>query len=129
MNPFAAARALGVEVVTDSIPEAGRYYPDLELVVLREGLPSMTARSVLAHELGHHRHGDHCSTPRAELRAWRWGANLLLTPDIVAAAVRNDPGRPDEWCRALQVTPKLLRAWLGQPRNRDAAAALLEGNR
>lgn len=46
---------------------------------LRRDLTDPEARSLLAHELGHHYYGDHGpQPPPAEARAWRWAANLLL---------------------------------------------------
>ncbi|MGP9682019.1 ImmA/IrrE family metallo-endopeptidase [Brachybacterium sp. AOP3-A1-3] len=60
------------------LPERGRYYPGVDVIVLRHGMTERRTVSTLAHELAHHYYGDALCTPPVGRRAWRWAARLLI---------------------------------------------------
>ncbi len=71
--------------------DLGRYrrgeYDWLEdRIVLSLRLTRAQATATLAHELGHQRFGDRCSSRAGERRAWEYGAAFLIRPDQYAAA-------------------------------------------
>ena len=103
------------------LPNLGEYYPNQRAILLQTGLDTITERCVLAHELGHHRYGHHQSTPRTEREADQWAANQLITIDAIVECARIWPHNPEKWCHHLAVTPAILRAWLAQPANYQAA--------
>lgn len=72
---------MGASVVwAQELPERGRYYPGVNLIVIRHGMTERRTVSTLAHELAHHYYGDALCTPAVGRRAWRWAARLLI-PD------------------------------------------------
>lgn len=83
------AERLGLTVVWAlDLPERGRYVPGVEVIALRHGMTERRTVSTLAHELGHARHGDWCSSPAAERRAWAHAARLLIDAGDYATAER-----------------------------------------
>lgn len=75
------AEDMGVHVVwARDLPERGRYYPGVDVIVLRHGMTERRTVSTLAHELAHHYYSDALCTPPVGRRAWRWAARLLI-PD------------------------------------------------
>ncbi|WP_205750682.1 ImmA/IrrE family metallo-endopeptidase [Brachybacterium sp. SGAir0954] len=73
------------------LPERGRYYPGIDIIVIRHGMTERRTVSTLAHELAHLYYGDTLCTPAVGRRAWRWAARLLVPDDEYAAAERLDP--------------------------------------
>lgn len=119
--PDVEAQARGLLVIEAAIPNAGRYYPGHRVIVLRPDLDAVTRRCVLAHELAHHHYRDDCTSPSAERRAWRWAANRLIRVEQIVQCALEHPDHPELWCEQLHVTPHVLRTWLAQPRNYEAA--------
>ena len=68
------------------LPERGRWIDGARVIALRHGMTERRTVSTLAHELAHAHHGDVCSTPSAEARAWQWAARLLIDDDAYAHA-------------------------------------------
>lgn len=69
------------------------------------------AIATLAHEVGHQRFGDTCSTPANERRAWEFGAALVITPLEYRAAEGQVGSDARALAIELDVTPKLIEAW------------------
>ena len=104
---------LGIEVEwAPLLPyRRGAYHRDGNLIVLNLRLTWAQATATLAHELGHHRFGDTCSTPANERRAWEYGAAMLITPGEYAAAEELVGHHTAALALELGVTPKLIEAW------------------
>ncbi|MFI8778273.1 ImmA/IrrE family metallo-endopeptidase [Brachybacterium paraconglomeratum] len=68
------------------LPERGRYYPGVDVIVIRHGMTERRTVSTLAHELAHLHYGDPLCTPAVNRRAWRWAARLLIPSDEYARA-------------------------------------------
>jgi len=111
-DPWDAARQVGIHVETSAIPEAGRWYADRQLIVLRSGLGPVAERCTLAHELGHAALGHHTSTPRHEHAADQWAALRLIDHDHLARLAAVYPAQPTRWAYELDVTKKLMLAYL-----------------
>lgn len=80
-------------------------------VILNLRLTVAQAASTLAHEVGHWVFRDVRSTPRAERRAWEYGASLIITPSEYAAAERLVGHHVSALAIELGVTPQLIEAW------------------
>jgi hypothetical protein len=89
----------------------GEYHHLGDRIVLNLRLTRAQATATLAHELGHQRFGDTCSTPATERRAWEYGAAVLITPGQYAAAERLVGHHLSALALELGVTPKLIEAW------------------
>jgi hypothetical protein len=89
----------------------GEYRWHDDTIVLSIRLTRAQATATLAHELGHQRFGDRCSSPRAERRAWEYGAAFLITPAQYAAAEDLAGHHTAALAIELGVTPKLVEAW------------------
>lgn len=110
---FAHCADLGIEVQWADLGEylRGEYDWRDDSIVLNCRLTRRQAAATLAHELGHQRFGDTCSTPANERRAWQYGAALLITPDQYAAAESVVGHHVAALAIELGVTPRLIRAW------------------
>jgi len=104
---------LGIEVDWADLgsKRRGQYVWREDRIVLSIRLTRAQATAVLAHELGHQRFGDTCSTPPSERRAWEYGAALLITPHEYAEAERLVGHHLAALAIELGVTPKLIEAW------------------
>lgn len=72
----------------------------------------MSPRSLLAHKLGHAWYGDDGPQDDAnEARAWRWAADLLITPEAYAAAEHHTGGHIPALAAALDVTAEIIHAY------------------
>lgn len=81
------AEDMGARVVwARDLPERGRYYPGVGVIVIRHGMTERRTVSTLGHELAHHYYGDPFCTPAAGRRAWRWAARLLIPDEEYARA-------------------------------------------
>lgn len=104
---------LGINVEWDDLGShrRGEYHHYQGVIVLN---PRLTARQVvatLAHELGHHRFGDTCSSPANERRAWEYGAAMLISPREYREAEDLVGHHLAALAIELDVTPKLVEAW------------------
>lgn len=104
---------LGIEVDWDDLGSKRRaeYVWVEDRIVLNPRLTRSQATASLAHELGHQRFGDTCSTPAKERRAWEYGAAFLITPGEYAAAEDLVGCHTSALAIELGVTPKLIEAW------------------
>lgn len=104
---------LGVEVDWADLGDRrrGGYRWQDDSIVLSLRLTRAQAASTLAHELGHQRFGDRCSSPPAERRAWEYGAALLISPGEYRAAEMLVGHHVSALAIELGVTPKLIGAW------------------
>jgi hypothetical protein len=89
----------------------GEYSRHGDVITLNPRLTSRQAVATLAHEIGHQRFGDTCSTPANERRAWEYGAAMLITPDEYQAAESLVGHHLCDLAIELEVTPKLIEAW------------------
>lgn len=111
------ADEVGVRVMwRDLGRRRGEYRAGPRLITLNPRLPGLLQRSTLAHELGHHHHGDEWTDdPRAlaarERRANAYAAQLLITPAGYAAAERLVGPHPGALARELDVALYVLQAW------------------
>ncbi|TPW75492.1 ImmA/IrrE family metallo-endopeptidase [Schumannella soli] len=112
IDPWDAARQMGIRVETCAIPEAGRWYDDHRLILLRSGLGPVAERCTLAHELGHAALGHRTSTPRHERAADLWAALRLIDHDHLVRLAAAYPAQPTRWSYELDVTKKLMLAYL-----------------
>lgn len=104
------AEDMGARVIWAlDLPERGRCYPHLDLIVIRHGMTERRTVSTLAHELAHHWYGDTATTDRIERRAWRWAARLLVPCDEYARA-EQDHHSPGALAQHLGVTTEIIHA-------------------
>lgn len=79
---------------------------------LRRDLTDAEARSLLAHELGHHHYGDHGpQPPDVEARAWRYAARLLIPESTYALAEVQHGHHVPALAEALHVTAEAIQAY------------------
>lgn len=104
---------LTVDVEWDDLgsKRRGEYRWRGNTIVLNPRLTVAQATATLAHELGHHRFGDTCSSPSNERRAWEYGAALLISPAEYRAAESEVGHHLSALAIHLGVTPKLIEAW------------------
>lgn len=104
---------LGLEVEWADLGERrrGAYFHESDRIILSLRLTRAQATATLAHEVGHHRFGDTCSTPANERRAWEYGAAMLITPAEYMRAECVVGHHIAALALELQVTPKLVEAW------------------
>lgn len=89
----------------------GQYRREGDEITLNLRLTRAQATATLAHELGHHRFGDRCSTPSGERRAWEYGASMLISPGEYRRAESLVGHHISALALELEVTPKLIEAW------------------
>jgi hypothetical protein len=104
---------LGLEVEWSDLGEyrRGEYRRRGDRIILNLRLTQRQATATLAHELGHQRFGDTCTTPANERRAWEYGAALLITPQEYRCAEELVGHHLSALAIELSVTPKLIEAW------------------
>lgn len=110
---FAHAADLQLDVEWADLGEVRRgfYSDDLGLIVLDSSLTRAQATATLAHEIGHAVFGDRCSTPKAERRAWEYGASLVVDVKDYQRAERIAGHCPSAVAAELGVTRRLVEAW------------------
>ena len=101
----------------------GHYRWRDDAIVLDLRLTAAQATACLAHELGHQRFGDTCSTPANERRAWQYGAALTITPREYEQAEERVGHHLGALAIELCVTPRLVEAWRDWWRIRGRQAA------
>lgn len=110
------AGELGLEVIEGRGKHAGGYRPDDNTIRLTPGLSRRAARSVLAHEIGHHVHGHRPShfgpvLRRQERAANEWAARLLITIDDYREAEKLREGHVPSIAFELDVLPELVESY------------------
>lgn len=114
------AETMGVTLHKHDGLAKGYYLHPLRAISTRRGLTIAEYRSTLAHELAHAHYGDAHSTPRIELRADRWAANLLLSESDVRDALLWHNHHRSPAAYDLEVTEHLLDVWLAQYERQSA---------
>lgn len=104
---------LGIEVDWDDLGEyrRGEYRWHENAIRLNLRLTRAQATATLAHELGHQRFGDTCTTVANERRAWEYGAAMLISPTEYQRAEQLVGHHSAALAIELGVTPKLVEAW------------------
>lgn len=104
---------LGIDVEWADLGDRrrGDYRRHHNRITLNWRLTLRQSAATLAHELGHERFGDTCSTPRNERRAWEYGAALLIRPREYREAEQLVGHQVSALAIELGVTPKLIEAW------------------
>lgn len=81
-------------------------------ISVQTGMTDSDTVCSLAHELGHAAHGDQCGDDdRAEARAWRLAADLLIDPVDYAIAERTFGPHPARLASELGVTTYVIAVW------------------
>lgn len=112
-DPWKALARTDLALVRAPIPEMGRYYHDLRIIVVRMGLLLVQERATLWHELVHARRGDaRCSCDwlagKQEDSVDREAARHAMPIGCLIEAWRGDPHEA-EVADTLKTTPRLLR--------------------
>ncbi|MBO9556726.1 ImmA/IrrE family metallo-endopeptidase [Cellulomonas sp.] len=94
----------------------GEYRHGPRLITLNPRMSGVLQRSTLAHELGHHHHGDTWTDDPAlldtrERRADAYAAELLISPAEYALAERLVGPHPGAIARELNVARYVVDAW------------------
>ena len=111
-DPYAHAAELGIEVIHRPLRTMnGKWYPQHNTIVIREGLRAVIDRSVLAHEIGHALLGHFDDRPKHEMQADRVAAENLISIDELRRVGRWAP-HPNIIARELGVSGQLLRVYL-----------------
>jgi Zn-dependent peptidase ImmA (M78 family) len=111
------AEEAGVAVVwRDLGRRRGEYRHAPAIITLNPRMSIALQRSTLAHELGHHHHGDTWTddprlTAIREHRADTYAAALLIRPDAYAAAEALVGPHPGAIARELDIAVYVVQAW------------------
>lgn len=110
------AEEQGLRVIERRGPTLGGFDPSSGVIRLEPGLTARTARSVLAHELGHAFLGhtptrDRFLFERQERRADEWAARRLITPRAYAQAEEVRGPHAASLAFDLDVTIELVSAY------------------
>lgn len=93
-------------------PRQAAYGHAADTIWLRRDLTDAEARSLLAHELGHHHYGDAGpQPPDIEARAWRYAARLLIPEYSYAIAEVQHGHHIPTLAEALHVTAEAVEAY------------------
>lgn len=81
-------------------------------ISLQLGMTDPDTVCALAHELGHFAHGDACGEDqRAEARAWRHAADILIDPEQYRTAELAFGPHPARLAAELGVTTHVIAVW------------------
>ena len=119
-DPDAHAAELGIRIIDACLPAGTLALWDetTRTILASPGLLHRQRRCVLAHELAHATQGDTHSpidtiaALKRERKADQIAADWLLTPDAVATALAVSPDSLSAAAADLDVTPRILSAWL-----------------
>lgn len=119
-DPDAHAAELGIRIIDACLPAGTLALWDetTRTILASPGLLHRQRRCVLAHELAHATQGDTHSpldtiaALKRERKADQIAAGWLLTPDAVATALAVSPDSLSAAAADLDVTPRILSAWL-----------------
>lgn len=115
-DPWTHAEELNLRVVEGNPGHGLRgLWAGNRTIIIRKGLTTIQARCTLSHEIVHAQYDEpliprHLS-PKAEARADRIAAQRLISPTDFERAARLYEN-PDLIAHELQVTPKILNAYL-----------------
>lgn len=119
-DPYRHAASLGIRII-DAQPPAGTlalWDEQTRTIITTPGLLYRQRRCVLAHELAHAVNGDEHSplddvaALKRERKADQIAAGWLLAPDAVATALAISPDSLSSAAAELEVTDRILEAWL-----------------
>jgi Zn-dependent peptidase ImmA (M78 family) len=107
------ADELGVHVIEKRAPHTSGYRADEKLIRLTPGMPRRAARSVLAHEIGHHVLGHRPTDfgpirARQEREANEWAAQHLIDPAVYVEVEKLRDGHLQSMAHDLDVAVELL---------------------
>ncbi|MBW9093152.1 ImmA/IrrE family metallo-endopeptidase [Microbacterium jejuense] len=107
------AEDLGLTVIEKRAPHTSGYRPDERIIRLTPGMPRRAARSVLAHELGHHVLGHRPTDfgpirSRQERQANEWAAQHLIRHDVYIESERIRDAHLGSMAHDLDVAPELV---------------------
>ena len=119
-DPDAHAASLGIRIIDACLPAGTLALWDetTRTILASPGLLYRQRRCVLAHELAHAVNGDEHSplddvaALKRERKADQIAAGWLLTPDAVATALAVSPDSLSAAAAELEVTDRILEAWL-----------------
>lgn len=101
----------GLHVAWHTHGPKGAWMPP-DIISLRHGLSDAQTLCTLAHEFGHFLHGDPCGeSGRAEHRADRYAAEILVDPDLYRTAEQVFGPDPPRLAAELGVTTHILAVW------------------
>lgn len=107
-DPWEHAARIGINIEHQSLRTAnGLWLPEHRTIVLRSRMRRIQERSTLTHELAHVCLGHVDDSGRNEIRADRWAVRKLVAPGALehVALLSVDP---NDWCYALDVSPRIL---------------------
>ena len=111
-DPFEHAERAGIEVLYRNIRTANScWYPEHNLIVMRQGMRHVQTRSALAHEMGHVTYGHTDDRPKHEVQADRWAADMLIDKEQVSTLLEWVPDSA-RLAAELGVTTRLVRVYL-----------------
>ena len=105
----ALAESAGARVEWTPVVERADYF--MGTIRVNPRLSESAQVVAIAHELGHHHHGHVGNSPRFEVQANAYAAQLLIDPDDYAAAERLCEGHAGAMARELGVTMAIVDAW------------------
>ena len=111
MEPLLHQAAAELGVTIEENPDlscTAHYNCDNNTIEIRPYLPRRVRRCAIAHELGHARYGHTYSTPKAELQANRYAAQLLINVDDYREAELLYGENVNKLAYELDVTPTLV---------------------
>lgn len=119
-DPETHASQLGIRIIDACLPAGTLALWDeaTRTILASPGLLHRQRRCVIAHELAHATQGDTHSpldtiaALKRERKADQIAAGWLLTPDAVAIALAVSPDSLSAAAADLDVTPRILSAWL-----------------
>lgn len=118
------ARRQGVGLARAAMtpPQRAAYLDDQEMILISDRLDEIQAAESGAHELGHCRHGDRCSNPEAEERAWIYAAKILIQLEPYMRAELEDP-HPSAIAHRLRTTRRIVELYQQHHLHAQALAA------
>lgn len=107
------ATSMGLTVIEERVAHTSGYFPGDATIAITPGLPRRYARSILAHELGHHILGHRPTRfgpvhHRQERHANEWAAHHLISPHRYREVERLRDGHEPSMAHDLDVAPELL---------------------
>lgn len=113
-DPWAHADAIGLQVIVRPIRTANELWlPEYNTIVIRSGLRASWQRVALAHGIGHADLGHSDDRPKHEHQANRY-ASLYLVDPLEFADLRRWTDDPGKLAAELDITPRMLDAYLGR---------------
>ncbi|GAB2567191.1 hypothetical protein [Leucobacter ruminantium] len=103
-------------------PMRAMYLDDQDLILVSDRLDPIQIAESAAHELGHRKNGDRCSSPEAEERAWIYAAKVLIQLEPYMRAELEDP-HPLAIAHKLNTTRRMVELYQQHHLQTQALAA------